>query len=362
MNYNKLEAIARNAARKTLGVNMENFDNSLVTRDPNEGIVIEGINLGTSVEISFTPSVSPFSFFSSDVVFFVNLPTEQTRGISPADVQAFFGNYCTDVEAAETAVATFLERDIPDGWYVEDCFDECLGLHLRRELGDSFESDDAFASAVENAFSELCSNEITGQLCSFVQYFEDFCHKTPENLSFDKFQNILLNSLTDTFYDDTDAFKVSLTSDDYCQEYTMVDEYIVPVCFMGNHTPTLEEGFTLDVAFKSSLLPKGCTKMFMTFKSEGSVMTATVRFGSRHEISENDASIEFVKPWDIRIDDSLKGKLVLQRRFIVTDEDSLRDTLNDLMRAFLSDKLYSYLACKDKVITAMKKHYNTNNH
>ena len=100
----------------------------------------------------------------------------------------------------------------------------------------------------------------------------------------------------------------------------------------------------------------------MSFEAVGSIMTVTTRFGSKHTLSESDDSIVFVEPWDIRIADSLGGKLVLKRRFLINDEDKLRDTLKGLMEAFVSDKLYSYLACKSKVIGAMKKHYNTNNH
>ena len=362
MNYNELEAIARSAARKTLGSKMENFDRGLVTANPNEGITMEGFNLRTTVELSFTPSVFPFDFFSSDVVFFVNLLTESPRGISHANVQAFFGNYCTDVEAAEKAATAFLQRDVSDGWYVADCLDCDFGLHLRYELGGEFESDDAFAAAVERAFAELCGSAVADQLRSFVCYFEDFCHKIPENLSFDRFQSMLLRSITDALYDNSDCFKVSLTSDDYRQEYTVVDEYTIPTCLMGNHTPSFEDGFTLDAAVQSALLPAGCTKMFVSFKAEGSVMTVTARFGSKHALSEKDDSMVFVKPWDIRIDDSLNGKLVLKSRFVVHGEAKLRDTLKELMDSFNSDKLYSYLACKGKVISAMKKHFNTNNH
>ena len=173
MNYSNLETIVRNVACRTLGAKSENFDRWLVTSDPNEGIEIEGFNLGTSVELSFEPSISPFNFFSSDVVFFVDLPTEQTRGITPADVQVFFGNYCTDTYAAEKAAETFLDREASDGWYVEDYFDEGGGLHLVRVLGFEFESEEAFAKAVENAFAELLDHRVRDKLRSFIHYFED---------------------------------------------------------------------------------------------------------------------------------------------------------------------------------------------
>ena len=173
MNYSNLESIVRSAACKTLGAKSENFDRWLVTSNSNEGITIEGFNFGTSVELSFDPSISPFNFFASDVVFYVDLPTETPRGISPADIQLFFGNYCTDVDAAEKAAAAFLDRDASDGWYVEDCFDEGCGLHLVRVLGFEFESEEAFAKAVENAFAELLDHRVADNLRSFIHYFED---------------------------------------------------------------------------------------------------------------------------------------------------------------------------------------------
>ena len=173
MNYTTLERIVRRAACRTLGAKSESFDSWLVTDDSHEGIELEGFRFGPCVELSFDPSISPFNYFSSDVVFFVDLPAETPKGTSPADVQVFFGNICTDVEAAEAAAEAFLERDVPDGWYVEDCFDCDLGLHLRRELGYEFESVAAFATAVENAFAELCDPEITDGLRSFIHYFED---------------------------------------------------------------------------------------------------------------------------------------------------------------------------------------------
>ena len=173
MNYNTLESIVKNAARKVFGVRFENFDEWIVTCNPNEGIYVEEIDLGTSVELSFEPSISPFNFFSSDVVFYVNAYPSFKEATPPACVQVFFGNSCLDIEAAEEAAEDFLNRESSDGWYIEDCFDEGCGLHLMCDLGFDFESDEDFADAVESAFSELCDRKLADKLRSFIHYFED---------------------------------------------------------------------------------------------------------------------------------------------------------------------------------------------
>ena len=168
MNYITLERIVRNAACKPLGAKSENFDRWLVTSDPNEGIEIEGFDLGTSVELAFDPSISPFSYFSSDVVFFVNLSTEVL-----GDVQIFFGRSCSDTTAAEAAAKEFLKRDETEGWYAPEYFDENCGLHLIREF--SYDPDDELdiENKISACFNELLENEIADGLRSFIHYFED---------------------------------------------------------------------------------------------------------------------------------------------------------------------------------------------
>ena len=64
MTYNTLENAVRSAACKTLGARSKDFDKWLVTCDFNEGIEIENFDLGTSVELSFDPPISPFRYFS----------------------------------------------------------------------------------------------------------------------------------------------------------------------------------------------------------------------------------------------------------------------------------------------------------
>lgn len=173
MNYNTLESIVKNAARKVFGARFENFDKWIVTCNPDEGIYVEGIDLGTSVELSFEPSISPFNFFLSDVIFYVNACSSSKKASPPAFVQVFFGNSCLDIEAAEEAAEDFLNREPSDGWYIEDSFDEDCGLHLMRDLGFDFESDEDFADAVESAFLELCDRKLADKLRSFIHYFED---------------------------------------------------------------------------------------------------------------------------------------------------------------------------------------------
>lgn len=167
MTYNVLERATRNAVCNTLGAKSENFDIWLDTCDPNEGMEIGEI--GTSVELSFDPSISPFSYFSSDVVFYINIDENHKTG----DVQAFFGANCYDIDAAEAAAEVFLERDTSDGWYIEDEFDEDSGLHLMRTFSvDPDNYADVFAK-ITICLAELCEANISDKLRSFIRYFED---------------------------------------------------------------------------------------------------------------------------------------------------------------------------------------------
>ena len=169
MTYNTLERAVRSAVCNTLGAKSEKFDAWLNTCDPNEGMEMDGFDFGTSVELSFDPSISPFSYFSSDVVFYINI--DDSNGIG--DVQAFFGASCYDMDAAEVAAKSFLVRDETDGWYVEDEFDEDSGLHLMRTFTvDPHSYADVFAK-ITTCFAELCESEISDKFRSFIHYFED---------------------------------------------------------------------------------------------------------------------------------------------------------------------------------------------
>ena len=169
MTYNTLERAVRSAVCNTLGARSEDFDIWLDTCDPNEGMEIEGCDIGTSVELYFDPSISPFAYFSSDVVFYVNIDKSHNSG----DIQAFFGANCYDIDAAEAAAEDFLDRDASDGWYIEDEFDEDAGLHLMRTFSvDPDNYADVF-SKLATCFAELCEAKISDMLRSFVHYFED---------------------------------------------------------------------------------------------------------------------------------------------------------------------------------------------
>jgi hypothetical protein len=169
MTYNTLENAVRSAACKTLGARSKDFDKWLVTCDPNEDIEIDDFDLGTSVELSFEPHISPFIYFSSDVVFFVNLHGADGLG----DIQVFFGNSCSDIEAAEVAAKDFLSRDPSDSWYIGAYFEEDCGLHMIREFTFDPESESDIESKIASCFSELLENETADKLRSFIHYFED---------------------------------------------------------------------------------------------------------------------------------------------------------------------------------------------
>ena len=167
MTYKTLDKITRQAANKVLGMASENLDKWLVTCDFNEGIEIEGYDLGTSVELSFDPPISPFTFFTSDVVFYV---CTHEDGIG--DMQVFFGDSCYDVAAAEAAASEFLGRDASDGWYIDEEFSEDAGLHLMREFCFDPESESELLDQLTACFSELCEADTSDELRSFIHYFE----------------------------------------------------------------------------------------------------------------------------------------------------------------------------------------------
>ena len=169
MTYNALERITRPAVCTTLGARSDNFDQWLETYNPDEIIEDEGFDLGTSVELYFDPAISPLTYFSSDVTFYVTVFNHQSTGA----VSAFFGSSCNDVEAAEAAAKIFLDRDTSDGWYIEDEFDEDAGLHIIREFHFEPNNDADIFAMISKCFAELCGAEVSDKLRSFIHYFED---------------------------------------------------------------------------------------------------------------------------------------------------------------------------------------------
>ncbi|MBE6577815.1 MAG: hypothetical protein E7653_06730 [Ruminococcaceae bacterium] len=168
MTYNDLKSITKQAVCHTLGAASKDFDKWLVTCDPNDGIEIEGYDFGTCVELSFDPSVSPFNYFSSEVVFYVS-----TDDLGMGNVQAFFGSSCYDVDSAEEVANDFLDRGSEDGWFVEEYFDEDSGLHLMREFEFDPKDPSDLSDKLISCFSELCGPFISSKLRSFIHYFED---------------------------------------------------------------------------------------------------------------------------------------------------------------------------------------------
>ena len=167
MTYNTLENAVRSAACKTLGARSKDFDKWLVTCDPHEDIEIDDFDLGTSVELSFDPPISPFQYFSSDVVFYVSVHDD---GIG--DVQVFFGNSCSDPDEAECAKESFYDEALGN-WYIEEAFERDLGLHLMREFEFDSESEPDLRVKIADCFAELCKPMISNTLRSFIHYFED---------------------------------------------------------------------------------------------------------------------------------------------------------------------------------------------
>lgn len=169
MNYNHLERAFRVAVRRTLGANRADFDHLLSTCDPNEGINMDRVYLGISVELTFDPSVSPFAFFGSDITIYAN--GNEDDGIG--DLQIFFGNGCNDTEAAENAAGEFFYRDASDGWYIEEDFAEDCGLHLMRLFDFDPDDESDVERQITTCLKELTSGEVSEALRSFVHYFED---------------------------------------------------------------------------------------------------------------------------------------------------------------------------------------------
>ena len=169
MTYNTLERITRQAVCNTIGIRSDNFDQWLETCNPNDFIEDEDFDLGTSVELSFDPSVSPLKYFQSDVTFYVTILNNPNLGA----VHAFFGYSCYDTDAAEAAAGDFLDRESSDGWHVEDELDEDAGLHLIREFYFEPNNDADIFAMISKCFAELCGAEVSDKLRSFIHYFED---------------------------------------------------------------------------------------------------------------------------------------------------------------------------------------------
>ena len=183
-------------------------------------------------------------------------------------------------------------------------------------------------------------------------------NNTNPTVSFDTFEALLLHAIKDTFYDDNPKFVISLSSQDYHHEYTVVEDFIVPVCLEGNLKPSMDSRFILDVSFKSSLLPSHSSKVFFTFEIEDSIVYITARFGRKHALSKNGQTMRLTGPWHIRIGDALKKNLVLSSDFAILDKESLSKHLTDLMSTFDSNPLAAYIDQKDKVFDAVYKHCN----
>ena len=175
MTYNTLERITRQAVCNTIGARSKDFDQWLVTEDINEGFMDEGVDFlcNPCVELGFDPQISPFTFFSSGVAFYVNRSIRTSKGALPASIHAFFGSCCSDTVEAEKTADIFFDRGVDDGWYIEDCFEEGSGLHLAYELGFDIENEEAFAATLEKAFNELLDPSVANALRSFIHYFED---------------------------------------------------------------------------------------------------------------------------------------------------------------------------------------------
>jgi hypothetical protein len=169
MTYNTLERITRQAVCTTLGARSDNFDQWLETYNPDEIIEDEGFDLGTSVELYFDPAISPLTYFSSDVTFYVTVFNNQNLGA----VSAFFGSSCSDVDEAKSAAGDFLDRDASDGWHVADEFEEETGLHLVREFCFEPNNEADIFAMISKCFAELCGAEVSDKLRSFIHYFED---------------------------------------------------------------------------------------------------------------------------------------------------------------------------------------------
>lgn len=176
MTYNTLERIMRQAVCNTIGARSKDFNQWLVTEDINEGMeIIEQFDFlcGPCVELGFDPQISPFTFFSSDIAFYVNGSIRTSKGALPASIHAFFGSCCSDAAEAEKTADIFFDRGVDDGWYIEDCFEEYFGLHLIYKLGFDIENEEDFATVVEKAFNELLEPRTTNTLRPFLHYFED---------------------------------------------------------------------------------------------------------------------------------------------------------------------------------------------
>lgn len=163
MNYNSLERALRSAVRMTLGAKSTDFDAWLVTCDPNEDMALEALGLGAGAELTFDPSISPFSFFSGDVVFFA------FANNGTGELHVLFGNGCSDPELANEASKGYGSY----GWQIEDEFDECSALHLSSSFSYDENSEHALVTALSECIEDLLDDRHVNTLRPFIHYFDN---------------------------------------------------------------------------------------------------------------------------------------------------------------------------------------------
>ena len=168
MTFETLEALTANAVTHVFGKNDPTFQNHVITCDPNDGFDFFDFDLGTTVEVTFAPSVSPLPYFSSPVSFYVSAMEDGT-----GDVQAFFGTVCDDPDDAIDDGTLFFSREPSDGWYVESELEEECGLHLMRIFSYDPDEEQSLSEAIEQLFAELLESDTVSELTPFIHHFED---------------------------------------------------------------------------------------------------------------------------------------------------------------------------------------------
>jgi hypothetical protein len=124
---------------------------------------IEDLDLGICVELAFDPAISPFSFFSGNVVFFAC--GHNGSGM----LHVFFGDGCSDVELANDGSDGYGSY----GWQIEDEFEEHCSLHLSSSFSYNEADESSLVATLAECLEELLDDRHVNELRPFIHYFDN---------------------------------------------------------------------------------------------------------------------------------------------------------------------------------------------
>ena len=164
------------------------------------------------------------------------------------------------------------------------------------------------------------------------------------NINYRDFETKLTHMIVDNFCDAGSSFSARFSADRYHFGFKKIGGFIVPSDICDAPYPSFEDGFTLDVSFKTRKLPLSLSKVFMTLDAKDGAMRVTVCFGSKRKIAEDSALlVGAVDEWCVHEEELAKNRAVLLRDFSFDGLDSLCETLSTLFDSLVTDHMGDYL-------------------